>query len=92
MAKEIERFSLARLKSIEKLTSSPHSSGSRKEYIGHRGEIYIMESEHKNPGSRYLYFTNHVDIRFSTGFGSYTVEKGSLTMKTHHSVYVFELL
>jgi len=92
LARVIEHFPAVRLTDIEKLTSSVHSSGSRRELIGHRGEAYIMESEHRHPGSRYLYFTNHSTVRYSTGYGSYTVERDRLIMKTHHSIYRFEIL
>ena len=93
MSRKIEHFRSAKLKSIKKLGES-HSSGSssRKEYIGHHGELYVLESENKSPGSRYVYFTNHDNIRFSTGYGSYTVEKDKLIMKTKSSVYEFEIL
>lgn len=92
MAKTIEHFSSVKLISITKLSSSHHNSGSRSDYIGHRGELFVIESQNRNPGKIFLRFTNHSTIRFSTGFGTYTVENGILKMKTEHSVYKFEIL
>ena len=92
MPKTVEHFSLVRLKSIKKLHDVHRSSGSRSEYIGHRGEAYIIESEHRHPGKRYVYFTNHDTIRFSTGYGSYSVSNDILRMRTENTIYEFEIL
>lgn len=92
MSRKIEHFHAVKLTSIKKLNDIHRKDAeSRKNYIGRHGEVYVLESEHRNPGSRYVYFTNHDDIRFSTGYGSYTVEKNRLIMKTHNSIYEFEL-
>jgi hypothetical protein len=93
MPRKIEHFHSAKLVSIKKLNDIHRpDSVSRKEYIGHHGELFVLESQQRSPGSRYVYFTNHDNIRLTTGFGSYTVEKNRLTMKTHNSIYEFELL
>ncbi len=73
----------------------------RQQFIGCSGELRLKESEKKNPGGLFIYcdgtcwdekILDERDWHVRTGYGTLTEEGNTITFKTTHSTYTFELL
>ena len=66
------------------------SAGSwRLAYVGIRGILYVMESEHKHKGENFLYMLGSDGRYIKTSCGKVEWDDDVLTIKTERSVYRF---
>ena len=61
----------------------------RLSYVGMQGILYIMESEQKHKGEKFIYLLGNDGRYFKTSCGEIEWEDDVLTIKTKRSVYRF---
>ena len=61
----------------------------RLSYVGMQGILYIMESEQKHKGEKFIYLLGNDGRYFKTSCGEIEWEDDVLTIKTQRSVYRF---
>ena len=61
----------------------------RLSYVGMKGTLYIMESEQKHKGEKFIYLLGNDGRYFKTSCGEIEWEDDVLTIKTKRSVYRF---
>ena len=89
MAKILQKYP-AELISVEQTEKENFSAGSwRLSYVGTQGTLYIMESEQKHKGEKFIYLLGNDGRYFKTSCGEIEWEDDVLTIKTKRSVYRF---
>ena len=89
MAKILQKCP-AELISVEQTEKEKFSAWSwRLSYVGMQGILYIMESEQKHKGEKFIYLLGNDGRYFKTSFGEIEWEDDVLTIKTKRSVYRF---
>ena len=63
----------------------------RLSYVGTQGTLYIMESEQKHKGEKFIYLFGNDGRYFKTSCGEIEWEDDVLTIKTKRSVYRFRV-
>ena len=63
----------------------------RLSYVGMQGILYIMESEQKHKGEKFIYLLGNDGRYFKTSCGEIEWEDDVLTIKTKRSVYRFRV-
>ena len=61
----------------------------RLSYVGMQGILYIMESEQKHKGEKFIYLLGNDGRYFKTSCGEIEWEDDVLTIRTKRSVYRF---
>lgn len=61
----------------------------RLSYVGMQGILYIMESEQKHKGEKFIYLLGNDGRYFKTSCGEIEWEDDVLTIRTRRSVYRF---
>ena len=89
MAKILQKCP-AELISVEQAEKENFSAWSwRLSYVGTQGILYIMESEQKHKGEKFIYLLGNDGRYFKTSCGEIEWEDDVLTIKTKRSVYRF---
>ena len=89
MAKILQEFP-AKLISVEQTGNENFSAWSwRLSYVGMQGILYIMESEQKHKGEKFIYLFGNDGRYFKTSCGEIELEDDVLTIRTRRSVYRF---
>ena len=89
MAKILQKYP-AELISVEQAEKENFSDWSwRLSYVGMQGTLYIMESEQKHKGEKFIYLLGNDGRYFKTSCGKIEWEDDVLTIKTKRSVYRF---
>ena len=89
MAKILQKCP-AELISVEQTEKENFSAWSwRLSYVGMQGILYIMESEQKHKGEKFIYLLGNDGRYFKTSCGEIEWEDDVLTIKTQRSVYRF---
>ena len=89
MAKILQKCP-AELISVEQTEKENFSVWSwRLSYVGMQGILYIMESEQKHKGEKFIYLLGNDGRYFKTSCGKIEWEDDVLTIKTKRSVYRF---
>ena len=82
----------AKLISVEQTEKENFSVWSwRLSYVGMQGILYIMESEQKHKGEKFIYLFGNDGRYFKTSCGEIEWEDDVLTIKTKRSVYRFRV-
>lgn len=90
MAKILQKCP-AELISVEQTEKENFSVWSwRLSYVGMQGILYIMESEQKHKGEKFIYLFGNDGRYFKTSYGEIEWEDDVLTIKTKRSVYRFK--
>ena len=63
----------------------------RLSYVGMQGTLYIMESEQKHKGEKFIYLLGNDGRYFKTSYGEIEWEDDVLTIRTKRSVYRFRV-
>ena len=89
MAKILQKCP-AELISVEQAEKENFNAWSwRLSYVGMQGILYIMESEQKHKGEKFIYLFGNDGRYFKTSCGEIEWEDDVLTIKTQRSVYRF---
>ena len=89
MAKILQKYP-TELISVEQAEKENFSAWSwRLSYVGMQGILYIMESEQKHKGEKFVYLFGNDGRYFKTSCGKVECEDDVLTIKTKRSVYRF---
>ena len=89
MAKILQKCP-AELISVEQAEKENFNAWSwRLSYVGMQGTLYIMESEQKHKGEKFIYLLGNDGRYFKTSCGEIEWEDDVLTIKTKRSVYRF---
>ena len=89
MAKILQKCP-AELISVEQTGNENFTAWSwRLSYVGTQGTLYIMESEQKHKGEKFIYLLGNDGRYFKTSCGEIEWEDDVLTIKTKRSVYRF---
>ena len=89
MAKILQKCP-AELTSAEQTEKENFSAWSwRLSYVGMQGILYIMESEQKHKGKKFIYLFGNDGRYFKTSCGEIEWEDDVLTIRTKRSVYRF---
>ena len=92
MAKIIETIGNATLVSIAQLDDrKTYEWDWRCKFTGCKGTLYIGESQHKNPGKRFIMLTNNKVFRLTTGYGKIEQTEEHITITTKSSRYIFKI-
>ena len=89
MAKILQKYP-AELISVEQTENENFTAWSwRLSYVGMQGILYIMESEQKHKGEKFICLFGNDGRYFKTSCGEIEWEDDVLTIKTKRSVYRF---
>lgn len=89
MAKILQKYP-AELISVEQAEKENFSAWSwRLSYVGMQGILYIMESEQKHKGEKFIYLLGNDGRYFKTSCGEIEWDDDVLTIRTRRSVYRF---
>ena len=92
MAKFIRKYS-AELVSVEPVNAVVSEEWSwRLQYIGQRGSLSIMESEHRNKGQQFLYLLGNDGRYLKTSCGMAILQADTLIFETKQSTYIFRII
>ena len=64
----------------------------RREYIEMEGTLFILESEYKHPGERFVYLLSEDGIYLTTSCGTCEFREDLMIFTTKHSIYTFQIL
>lgn len=89
----VERFLIAELVSVEKLSDMEYSEWKWREgFLGFQSTLTIYESTQNFKGKRFIVFNDLSGNCLSTGFGEYTITDDELVMITKNSIYQFRII
>ncbi len=89
----VERFLIAELVSVDKLSDMEYSEWKwREEFLGFQSTLTIYESTQKFKGKRFIVFNDFFGNCLSTGYGEYTITDDELVMVTKNSRYKFKII
>ena len=90
MAKIIETIENATLVSVEQLDDrNIYKWDWRCKFVGCKGTLYIGESQHKNPSTRFITLTDNKNFQLTTGYGEIEQTDGYIKITTKSSNYIF---
>ena len=89
----VERFLIAELVSVEKLSDMEYSEWKwREAFLRFQSTLTIYESTQNFKGKRFIVFNDFSGNCLSTGFGEYTITDDELVMITKNSIYKFKII
>ena len=89
----VERFLIAELVSVKKLSDMEYSEWKWREgFLVFQSTLTIYESTQNFKGNRFIVFNDFSGNCLSTGFGEYTITDDELVMVTRNSMYKFKII
>ena len=77
---------------IEDMKEMDENWSWRREYIEMEGTLFILESEYKHPGERFVYLLSEDGIYLTTSCGTCEFREDLMIFTTKHSIYTFQIL
>ncbi len=89
----VERFLIAELVSVEKLSDMEYSEWKwREAFLRFQFKLTIYESTPNFKGKRFIVFNDFSGNCLSTVFSEYTITEDDLVMVTRNSMYKFKII